>query len=85
VRPCHRIILVELACSTRTSSAIRSGAVGNVSREPVVAAPTDRFARPTVNLITVAARVGCRTSVRKAASSRANGRFGGRPRRMVAG
>src|SRR5436190_24195669 len=50
-----------------------------------VSAPTNRFARPTVNLVTAAALVGRRTSVRKAASSRANGRLGGRPRKMVAG
>jgi len=50
-----------------------------------VSAPTNRFARPKVNLVTAAALVGRRTSVRKAASSRANGRLGGRPRKVVAG
>ena len=47
--------------------------------------PTNRFARPKVKLVTAAAFVGRSTSVRKAASSRANGRLGGRPRKIVAG
>ena len=38
-----------------------------------VSAPANRFARPKVSLVTAAALVGRRTSVRKAASSRANG------------
>ena len=39
--------------------------------------------KPRVALVSAAALVGSRTSRRKAASSRRNGRLGGRPRRRI--
>jgi len=63
---------VRISRPIRKSSRVREVQVAKVS------GPTNRFARPKVNLVTAAALVGRCTSVRKAASSRAHGRLGGR-------
>ena len=50
-----------------------------------VSMPTRGRARSKISLVTATALVGSRTSERKPVSSRANGRLGGRPRKVLPG
>jgi hypothetical protein len=79
-RACERAIREALTGYLERFPDAEPHGTGNAVKVAAVKRGTSRA--PVVSIVSAAALVGQRTSARKAAAARANGRLGGRPRKV---